>query len=113
MLAIEFAVITKHNFVLINLHVQPGAKKTEIVNVVALADDVKNSEFKSALKLKVHAPPIDGKANEEIVRYFSKILNIAKSEIEIIRGELSKEKVIQVSSLDVQKLINLIQFQFK
>lgn len=73
------------DFFIINLKVIPNAKKTEIIG---LLDE--------ALKIKIASPPVDGKANIQIIKFFSDYLNIAKSKLEIISGEKSKYKQLKV-----------------
>ena len=48
------------------------------------------------IKLKVRAIPEKWKANSEIIEYFSKILNLNKSKIEIISGKTSKIKLLKI-----------------
>lgn len=56
--------------------------------------DEKNQEY---LKINLAAVPEDGKANEELIRFLSKLLNISKSKIEVIRGETSRIKVVRIT----------------
>lgn len=76
------------NFVRITLHIQPNARKTECVG-----------EHGDALKLKVHAPPVDGAANQEICRFFASEFKIPLRSIMIVQGELARAKVIQLSGI--------------
>ncbi len=62
-----------------------NAKKNEVV-----ADD-------NTFKVYVNAPPIDGKANKAVVEVIAKHFSVKKNSIKIIRGEKSKEKVIQIN----------------
>jgi uncharacterized protein len=71
----------------IAVQVQPGAKKTEVVGV---HDD--------ALKLKLQAPPIEGRANEALVRFLSSALSVPKSAVTITHGHTSKRKLVEVLS---------------
>lgn len=48
------------------------------------------------IKVKINQKAIDGKANKAIIEYFSKILKIAKSKIEIVNGEKSSIKTISI-----------------
>ncbi|MFH1172993.1 MAG: DUF167 domain-containing protein [bacterium] len=50
------------------------------------------------LKIKLNAAPIDNKANEVLVDYLAKKWNLAKSEVRIIRGLKSKDKVLEIDS---------------
>jgi uncharacterized protein len=71
----------KGEFIELVIKVVPNAKKTEIVGV---ENDV--------LKIRLAALPIEGRANEELVAFFSKKFKIAKRDIEIISGELGRNK---------------------
>ena len=72
---------------IIKLRIAPNASKNEIIK----SDD-------GSVKVKITAPPIDGKANKALVEYFSKIFKIPKSYIEIIKGETSKDKTILIKN---------------
>lgn len=52
---------------------------------------------KSALKVAIAAQPVEGKANTELLRFFSELLGIPKSHIEIFKGENSKLKRLRVT----------------
>ena len=67
------------------IHVKPNAKKTEILSY---AED---GDF---FIVAVKAPPVDGKANEEIERYFRKLL---KKSVHIKSGLASKTKLIEIA----------------
>lgn len=53
-----------------------------------------------ALKVKVHAPPVDGAANEELREILSEELGIRKSAIAVIKGAGSKDKVVEIVGID-------------
>lgn len=78
---------------LIFIRVTPGAAQSKIGGKFV---DEKNQEY---LKISIAAPPEDGKANEELIKFLSKKLKIAKSKIEIIRGETSRFKVLRLGEL--------------
>lgn len=75
----------------ISLHIQPGAKKTEIVG-----------EHGTALKIRLAAPPVDGKANEALIAYLAEVLNIPKKRLELLTGSSSRSKRVQVLGLSVE-----------
>lgn len=68
----------------IEIKVIPNARKKEIIREG------------SGLKVKLTSVPRDGKANEELVEYLSKIFKVKKSEIKILRGEKDRRKVISI-----------------
>ena len=67
------------------LQITPNAKKTE---VIGLLDD--------ALKLKLQAQPIEGKANEALIRFLAGVLSVPKSAVVITHGLSGKRKLIEV-----------------
>jgi uncharacterized protein (TIGR00251 family) len=62
-----------------------------------------------ALKIRLTAPPVDGAANEALVRFLSEVLGIAKSRVEIVSGQTSREKRIRIggmSEAEARRLLN-------
>jgi len=51
------------------------------------------------LKIKIAAPPVDGKANESLIEFLAKTFKISKSNIEILKGHTSKLKTIKLSGI--------------
>ena len=68
------------------VQVQPNAKKTEVMGVL---DD--------ALKIRLQAHPIDGKANEALIAFLAKRLSVPRSALTITHGLASRRKVITVN----------------
>ena len=78
----------------IKIYLQPKSSKNEIVG-----------PYRDGIKIKVTAPPVEGKANEALIRFLSKELGISPSSIEIIKGHHSKEKTIKIyEKLDSEML---------
>lgn len=55
-------------------------------------------------KLKIAAPPIDGKANEEVIRFLSKLLDLPRRQIELVRGISSRTKAIHIHGKTVEEI---------
>jgi len=53
-------------------------------------------EGEGSLKVYVNAPPVDGKANKVVAKVLAEHFKIRKSNVKILRGEKSKEKVIEI-----------------
>ena len=87
----------RENGILLNVKVIPRASKNEIKECI-----------NGALKLKIKSPPVEGKANREIVKYFSKILGVSKNSVEILKGETSSHKLIFISNITKEKFIDKI-----
>ena len=73
---------------IIEIHVRPSSKKTEWYFD-------KNSILKCSLK----SPPIEGKANKELIKTIAKNLKIPQHLIEIIQGLASKKKVLKIHTV--------------
>ena len=69
----------------LTLHIQPGAKKTEFAGLHG-----------DALKIRLAAPPVDGKANEALIRFVADSLGLAKSNVNLKSGHASRRKVLEI-----------------
>jgi len=82
------------------LQISANARKTEVIGVQD-----------GALKLKLAAQPVDGKANEALIKYLSKALGVPRSALTITHGQSNKKKLIDVASTtltpaDAERLLN-------
>jgi len=77
----------------LTLHIQPGAKKTEFAGLHG-----------DALKIRLAAPPVDGKANEALVRFVAETLKLPKSAVTLKSGQTSRRKVIEVQGSDIASI---------
>ncbi len=57
-------------------------------------------EHGGALKIRIAAPPVDGAANAELVRFLAKTFKVSRSDIEIVSGSNSKNKIIRIRDAD-------------
>ena len=76
------------------LHVLPRAKRSEVAGLHG-----------GALKLKITAPPVDDAANRAIIQYFSTLLGIPKSSVQILSGLKSREKKLQIRGVTLQNFL--------
>lgn len=68
----------------LTLHIQPGAKKTEIAGVHG-----------DALKIRLAAPPVDGKANAALLAFVAEVLDLPKQAVSLKSGQTSRRKVVE------------------
>lgn len=61
-------------------------------------------EEQPMLRVALHAPPIDGRANEELLTFLSRQLDLAPSSLEIIRGMQSREKLVRTIGVSAREL---------
>lgn len=71
----------------LTLHIQPGAKKTDVAGVHG-----------DALKIRLAAPPVDGKANAALISFVADRLGLAKSAVSLKSGQASRRKVLEVNN---------------
>lgn len=71
--------------VMLALHVQPGAKRTEVVG-----------RHGDAWKVRLAAPPVDGKANEELIGFLAGLFGVPKRQVEITAGTTGRRKRVLV-----------------
>jgi len=71
----------------LEIHVQPGAKKSEIAGVHG-----------DALKIRVAAPPVEGKANAALIAFLAEVFGVAKRNVTIVRGETGRRKTLRVEA---------------
>ena len=83
------------DLLIIKLKISPNASKNEII---------KND---NEIKVKITAQPIENKANKALIEFLSKKFKIAKSNIEIIRGETSKEKTLLFKNISSDKMVEI------
>ncbi|KAF8247856.1 DUF167-domain-containing protein [Wilcoxina mikolae CBS 423.85] len=69
------------------LTIKPNARTTSVVAV----------DPTSSIMLRIHAPPRDGEANEEVVRFLAKALGLRKSDARVVKGMKGREKVVEIS----------------
>lgn len=74
----------------LTLHIQPGAKKTEVAGL-----------YGDALKIRLAAPPVDGKANAALIEFVAERLGVAKSTVSLKTGQTSRRKVLEVIAVSV------------
>jgi uncharacterized protein (TIGR00251 family) len=77
---------------LLYVHAQPGARNTEVTGL-----------HNDRLRVRLKAPPADGKANEELRRFLAAKLGIAKAAVAIVSGRSSRQKRLRID-LDANAL---------
>ncbi|MGA9069432.1 MAG: DUF167 domain-containing protein [Terracidiphilus sp.] len=75
---------------------QPGAKKTAITGVYGEGTSAQ-------LKIAVHAPPLEGRANQALIAYLAELFSLPKNAVELVTGELSRSKVFLLRGVTLEK----------
>jgi len=85
----------------IRVQIQPRSSKDQIIGL-----------HNGRLKIKISAPPVDGKANQNLIEFIAKALGVSKSKIEIVKGRSSKLKTLRISGID-QKSLSLLLNKYR
>ncbi|XP_026220335.1 UPF0235 protein C15orf40 homolog [Anabas testudineus] len=89
----------KSGCVTITVHAKPGSKNSSITEVSA-----------DAVGVAIAAPPTDGEANTELIRYLAEVLELKKSHLSLDKGSRSRDKLIRVdSSLSPEEVLRRLR----
>ena len=83
--------------IILTLHVQPGVKQTSIAGLHG-----------DALKIRLAAPPIEGRANEALLRFIADFFRVTLREVELKQGVQSRHKRVEVrgSTINPESLLD-------
>ena len=82
------------------VRVQPSASQNQVLGIK-----------EGVLHLRIAAPPVKGKANQELIKFLGDILGVSKSNLTIEKGTTGKMKVIGISNLTQDQIIERIQMK--
>ena len=85
------------NSLTINIYVVPRSSRSEIVGI-----------YNDCLKIKLKSPPVDNAANEELIRFLADKLKIPKKNIEIVKGQNQKKKIVSLISCNLSLVRDLV-----
>jgi uncharacterized protein (TIGR00251 family) len=71
---------------ILNLHIQPGAKHTTPAGLHG-----------NALKLRLAAPPLEGRANDALIKFLAEQFDVPQRNIELLRGAQSRHKLVRIN----------------
>lgn len=70
----------------VSVQVTPNARRSEVSGVV-----------EGVLRIRLQAPPIDGKANEALIRFLAETLGLPRSAVSVAAGHTSRRKIVEIS----------------
>jgi uncharacterized protein (TIGR00251 family) len=76
---------------MLTLHVQPGAKRSEIAGLHG-----------EALKIRLAAPPIEGRANDELLKFIADLFAVPLRNAELKLGGQSRHKVVAITGSNIE-----------
>ena len=71
---------------MLDLHIQPGAKKNKVVGLHG-----------GAFKLRIASPPVDGRANAALITFLAEALDVPRQSLAVVKGETSRRKTVRVA----------------
>jgi len=83
--------------VTLTVRIQPRASKNEAVRLE-----------NGGLKIRLTAPPVDGAANEALVKFLADQFSVSKSQVEIVSGHTSRDKVVRISGVGAEDAESLL-----
>jgi len=87
---------------ILTIKVVPGARKIEICH----ADSIRG-EF---LKIRIQAPPVEGQANEALVRFLADLLQRKKNSVQLLKGQKSRGKCVLIDNISVERCLEILGF---
>jgi len=72
---------------LLAIHAQPGARRTEVAGLHG-----------QALKVRVAAPPVEGRANDELIALVAETLGVPRKSVSVVKGGASRHKTVLVAA---------------
>lgn len=75
------------------LRVQPGAPKNETQGI-----------YNNRLKVRLTSPPVEGRANDCLIGFLSKLLGVKKSALALVAGHKSRDKTVKISGASIVEL---------
>lgn len=79
--------------VVLTLHIQPGAKKSGIVGLHG-----------DALKIRLAAPPVDGKANAALLEFLAQKVGVGRTALELLSGQTARSKRVRIAGVGADTL---------
>jgi len=84
------------NTMQIAVRIVPNSRKSKVVGWEPAAEDCIG--FDRMLRIKLNSPPVDGKANRELLQFLSHVWGIRKSEIRLVSGEKGRTKIVRIET---------------
>lgn len=86
-------LVADRDGVVLTLHIQPGAKKSGIVGLHG-----------DALKIRLAAPPVDGKANAALLEFLAQKVGVGRTALELLSGQTSRSKRVRIAGVGADTL---------
>lgn len=75
----------------------PNAPKTQVIGWLG-----------EAMKVKVHAPALEGKANEELCSFLAETLGLPKRSVRLLQGDTARKKLVEITGMTLEQVVALL-----
>lgn len=82
----------------LSVHVQPRAARSEIAGLHG-----------DALKIRLTSPPVDGAANDALVKFLAETFAVARRAVRILAGEHSRSKIVEIEGITAHALREIVE----
>lgn len=82
----------------LSVKVQPRSSRNQVCG-----------ESDGMLKIKLTAPPVEGEANQALIEFLARQLQITRGQVRLIRGESSRQKLVEIAGLTREQLLERLQ----
>ena len=97
MISVPYLTAQADGSVLLRIHVQPRAANNQVAGLQG-----------EALKLRLSAPPVEGKANKAVLAYLAELLNVPKKALRLKSGQASRQKTIRITGTSEEIIRQLL-----
>ncbi len=80
------------------VHVQPRAHRSEVAG-----------RHGDAIKVRLAAPPVDGAANEELVRLLAELLGVGRRAVRVVSGRAARRKLVEIDGISAAEAASRLQ----
>ena len=94
----ELRVLEANGRVRLGVHVQPRAVRSEIVGVHG-----------DALKVRLTSPPVEGAANEALVKFLADTFAVGRRAVRIVAGEHSRSKIVEIEGITARAIHDIVE----
>lgn len=85
------------------VRITPRSSRNEIVEIMS----------DNTIKIKLTAPPVEGKANQQLIKFLSEVLKVPKSSVDIVAGQTSRDKLVSILGMDSDEVHKMILASMK
>lgn len=89
-------LVQSEGTLVLTVHVQPGASRSGVVGVHG-----------DALKIRLRAPPVDGKANEALLDHLGAALGLTRRDLELVSGQTARRKRVRIAGSTIEAVTAL------